>query len=117
MEVNSIIYVVLFFVALLVIGAVVSRWRMKRAMRRVVLAFREQGATSSRTAKTAGELGLGSQGGMMTGMFKGRDYKPQALSLLMKADIVQVTEDGKLHLSEDKLLASGIDSGGSYPRY
>lgn len=117
MEVSSIIYLVLFFVALLVIGAVVSRWRMKRAMRQVVLAFRGQGATSSRTARTVGELGLSPQGGMMTGMFKGRDYKQQALSLLMKTEIVQVTEDGRLHLSEDKLLASGIDSAGVYPRY
>jgi len=90
---------------------------MKRAMRQVVLAFREQGATGSRTAKTLGELGFSSRGGMMGGMLKGRDYKQDALSLLMKADIVLVTEDGKLYLSEDKLLASGIDSGASYPRY
>jgi len=117
LEVNSVVYVVLFFIALLAIGIVVSRWRMKRAMRQVVLAFREQGATGSRTAKTPDELGLGSKGGMMTGMFKGRDYKQQALGMLIKADIVLVTEEGKLHLSEDKLMASGIDSGASYPRY
>ena len=62
------------------------------------------------------ELGLRPQG-MMGGMFKGRDYNQYALSLLMKADIIQTTEDGKLYLSEDRLLASGIDSGASYPRY
>jgi len=117
LEVNPIVYVILFFIALLVIGIVTSRWRMKRAMRQVILIFREHAATSSRTAKVAGELGLGSQGGMMAGMFKGRDYKKYALDMLMRAEIIQVTEDGKLHLSEDKLLASGIDSGASYPRY
>jgi len=115
-EVNNIILVVLFFVALVVVGAIVSRWRMKRAMREVIRIFREQNATSSRNAKVIDELGLRPTG-MLGGMFKGRDYKQYALSLLIKADIVQTTEDGKLHLSEDKLLASGIDSASSYPRY
>jgi len=116
LEVSTIIYLVLFFIALLVIGAVISRWRMKRGMRQVILIFREHAATSSRNAKMIDELGLRPQG-MMGGMFKGRDYKQYALSLLMKADIVQATEDGRLYLSEDRLLASGIDSGASYPRY
>ena len=116
MEVSTIVYLVLFFIALLVIAGLVSRWRMKRAMRQVILIFREHTATSSRSAKAIDELGLRSQG-MMGGMFKGRDYKQYALNMLMKAEIVQVTEDGKMHLSEDKLLASGIDSGASYSRY
>ena len=53
----------------------------------------------------------------MGGMFKGRDYKQYALNMLMKSEIIQVTEDGKMYLSEDKLYASGIDSGASYSRY
>ena len=116
MEVSTIIYIVLFFIALLVIGALISRWRMKRAMRQVVLIFREHTATSSRNAKTIDELGLSPQG-MMGGMFRGRDYKQYALSMLMKSEIVQATEDGRLYLSEDRLLASGLDSGASYSRY
>ena len=116
MEINSIVLVVLFFIVLLVVGALVSRWKIKSAMRQVVRVFREENATTSRSAKTAGELGLGPQG-RMAGMFKGRDYKPHALSLLMKADVVLTTEDGKLYLSEDKLLESGIDSASAYPRY
>jgi hypothetical protein len=116
LQVSAIIYVVLFFIALLVIGGLVSRWRMKRAMRQVILIFREHTATSSRNAKTIDELGL-SPRGMMGGMFRGRDYKQYALSLLMRSEIIQATEDGRLYLSEDKLLASGIDRGASYSRY
>jgi len=116
LEVSAIIYLVLFFIALLVMGALISRWRMKRGMRQVILIFREHAATSSRNAKVIDELGLRPQG-MMGGMFKGRDYKQYALSLLIKADIVATTEDGRLYLSEDRLLASGIDSGASYSRY
>jgi len=85
-------------------------------MRQVILIFREHTATNSRNAKTIDELGLSPQG-MMGGMFRGRDYKQYAISLLMKSDIIQTTEDGKLYISEDKLLASGIDSGASYSRY
>jgi len=116
LEVNSIVVVVLFFIVLLVVGAFISRWRIKKAMRQVVRAFREENATTNRSARTVGELGLAPQG-RMAGMFKGRDYKPNALSMLMKADIVLTTEDGKLYLSEDKLRESGIDSVTAYPRY
>jgi hypothetical protein len=116
LEINSIVFVVLFFIVLLVVGAFISRWRIKKAMRQVVRAFRGENATTSRSARTAGELGLNPQG-RMAGMFKGRDYKPNALSMLMKADIVLTTEDGKLYLSEDKLRESGIDSATAYPRY
>jgi len=116
LEVSTIIYIVLFFIALLVIGGLISRWRMKRALRQVILIFREHTATSSRNAKTIDELGLSPQG-MMGGMFRGRDYKQYALSMLMKSEIVQATEDGRLYLSEDRLLASGLDSGASYSRY
>ncbi len=116
MEINSIVVVVLFFIVLLVVGAFISRWRIKKAMRQVVRAFREENTTNSRSARTIGELGL-SPKGRMAGMFKGRDYKPHALSMLIKADIVLTTEDGKLYLSEDKLRESGIDSATAYPRY
>ncbi len=116
MEINSIVVVVLFFVVLLVVSVVLSRWKVKNAMRQVVRAFREENTTTSRSARTVGELGLSPQG-RMAGMFKGRDYKPHALSMLMKADIVLTTEDGKLYLSEDKLRESGIDSATAYPRY
>jgi hypothetical protein len=32
-----------------------------------------------------------------------RDYKPRALQLLISADIVQMTEDGKFYLDEESL--------------
>lgn len=112
--INSWIIIVLFFIALLALAFVVSRWRMKRAMRAVIRIFREQGAVNSKDAKPSYEL-LESRG-MIDGMFRGRDYKPHALNMLIKADIIQTTEDGRLYLSEDKLLTSGFDRGISYSR-
>ena len=46
-------------------------------------------------------------------MLKGRDYKPHALKSMIDAGIVQLTEDRKLYLSEEKLLTSGLERGKS----
>jgi hypothetical protein len=94
---------------------IISRWRVKRATRQVIQILREHNATDAKNAKTIDELGLAPRG-MMEGMFKGRDYKPYALSALMKAEIIRQTEDGRLYLSEEKLRASGLEGRASYYR-
>jgi hypothetical protein len=53
---------------------------------------------------------------MMEGIFRGRDYKRYAISTLMKAEIIQATEDGKLYLSEEKLFESGLGKSTPYSR-
>jgi hypothetical protein len=42
-------------------------------------------------------------------MFRLRDFKPYALDALVKAEIIKGTEDGRLYLAEDKLMASGVE--------
>ena len=86
----------------------VPRWRLRHAIRQVIQIFKEHNATDIKNAKTVDELGLRPRS-MMEGMFRGRDYKPYALSALIRAEIIQTTEDGKLYLSEDKLIASGLE--------
>lgn len=85
----------------------VPRWRVKRAAKQVIKTFRKNSATSINNARTLEELGLKPRG-FLDGMFRGRDYKPYAMSALMKAGILRETEDGKLYLSEDKLSESNI---------
>ena len=87
---------------------VIPRFMMKRAMRHVLRAFRQNNATDAKTAKTLEELGLKPRS-FMEGFLRGRDYKPYALDMLRKGEIVQITEDGKLYLSEDRLASSGMD--------
>lgn len=115
MDVKTIIIIVGVFVFALVAMLVVSQWRVKRAIRQVIRILREHNAIGMKNAKTVDELGLRPRG-MMDGMLRGRDYKQYAVSGLMKADIIQMTEDGRLYLSEDKLLASGLDRGTLYSR-
>ena len=98
-----IIVIVVFGLAMLVI----PQWRLKRAIPQVIRMFRDHNAVDIKNAKTGEELGF-KQRSLMEGMLKPRDYKPHALNALIRADIIQITEDGKLYLSEEKLTDSGF---------
>ncbi len=102
---SSITVIVLIIVFLLLLLFIVPQWRLKRAIRQVIRIFKEHYAVDIKTAKTVDELGLRPRS-MMEGIFRGRDYKRYAISTLMKAEIIQMTEDGRLYLSEEKLIAS-----------
>ena len=94
---------------------VIPRWLLKRAIRRVIRIFREHDVTDAKNAKTIYELGLAPQS-MMQRMFRGRDYKPDALNALLKAQIIQTTESGRLYLSEERLMESGLERSASHYR-
>ena len=111
----NVIFIVVIIVFILLALFVVPRWRLKRAIPQVIRIFREYNAIGARNAKTQDELGLRPQG-MLGGMFRGRDYKQYALSGMMKAEIIQVTEDGRLYLSEERLMESGLDRPTPYYR-
>jgi len=96
---------------LLLLGLfIIPRWLMRRAARQVVKIFREHNATDSKNARTIDELGLRPPG-VMERMMRRRDYKPHALNALIKAEIVQATEEGRLYLSEAKLAELGLEKG------
>ncbi len=111
---NSTVLIILVVVFALLAMFVIPQWRLRRAIRQVIRIFREHNAIGVKDARTVDELGLRPRR-MLEGMLKGRDYKKYALDALMKAEIVQTTKDGRLYLSEDKLIASGLDRGTSYP--
>jgi hypothetical protein len=74
----------------------------------VIKIFRQNSALDKKTAKTLDELGLRPRG-FVEGMFHTRDFKPYALDALVKAEVVKSTEDGRLYLNEEKLMASGVE--------
>ncbi len=86
---------------------VIPGWRLRRAIRQVIQIFRRYNATDAKNAKSDAELGLRPQP-MLQRMMSLRDYKPYALTVLIRAEVVLQTEDGKLYLSEDKLMASNL---------
>ena len=63
--------------------------------------LRKGEALTSETAKTTEELGF--RKNVFLQMKIWRDFKPAALNLLMTANVVQITEDGRIYLSEENL--------------
>ena len=112
---ENVIIIVLIVVLALLALFVIPVWRLRRATRQVIQIFKEHNAFDVKNAKTIDELGLRPRG-RLEGMLRTRDYKPHALSSLLTAEIVKTTEDGRLYLSEDRLIGSGLDRGAPYYR-
>jgi hypothetical protein len=92
--------------ALMVWGALrLSAYLTKRAVQQVIGTFCEHNALSLWQAKTIDELGL-TPPDFMQRVTHFRDYKPQALKILIQRGIVKVTRDGKLYLVEKQLAES-----------
>lgn len=93
----EVLLVILFFLILLVVPAAMNR----HAVLQVITIFKRHQALDAERAKTVEELGLASQGFRLRLL---RDYKPRAVDMLIKARILQVTEDRKLYLLEKNLV-------------
>ena len=104
---RAIILLILILLLMLALAFVGSRLLLKRAITRVIKMFRDNQATDAASAKSPEELGLKSRGLFAFGGL--RDYKPVALQLLMKGNIVQETEDGRLYLSEALLSGTSLE--------
>ena len=103
-ELKAIIVIALFVISILAV-VFVSRFMINRAIRSVILLFRQYDAVTVRSARTIDELGLKPKS--MAGMLlRPRDYKLTTLQILMNASIIQMTEDGRLYLAEDQLETS-----------
>jgi len=74
-----------------------------RAVPKVIKIFRNHSAIGIKNAKTVQEMGLQPKG-LIDKMMKPRDYKPRALELLIHINVVQMTEDGKVYLSDQELM-------------
>jgi len=78
---------------------------INRAIYSVIRIFRQHNAVTIRNAKTLDELGLKPKP-MAVVILRTRDYKLHTIQMLINANIIQVTEDGKLYLAEDQLETS-----------
>jgi hypothetical protein len=95
-------------IAVLVVAAIyVPRYRLRTALRQMISRFRSEGATSAARGTTLEKLGLVPRN-PLEGMFRGRDFRPQALQLLREANIIRATEEGTLYLSEEELDRSPL---------
>jgi hypothetical protein len=97
--------ILLIWAALFLMAAFVVQGLMfRRAAFRVIRLFRDKHSLCSEGYKTIDELGLRAKSFMERMFHFGlRDYKPQALQALIRAEIVRRNSDGKVCLLENKV--------------
>ena len=106
---NTTALFILLIIILAILGFfVLPRMRIRQAVNRVVAIFERNNALDVRSAKTIDELGLRPPT-FLEGMMRMRDFKPYALQILMKAEVVHQTDGGRLYLIQDKLATINID--------
>ena len=94
--------VIVLVIVFIVVALVLPQFLVMRTVPKVIRIFRQNNAVGAKNAKPIEELGL-KQRSVIENMLRRRDYKPRALQLLISANIVQMTEDGKLYLDEESL--------------
>ena len=93
---NTTALFILLIIILAILGFfVLPRMRIRQAVNRVVAIFERNNALDARSAKTIDELGLRPPT-FLEGMLRIRDFKPYALQILMKAEVVCQTDGGRL---------------------
>jgi len=102
MTMNDTLMVIVLVVVFIVVALVLPQFLVMRTAPKVIRIFRQKNAVGEKNAKPIEELGL-KQRSMIENVLRRRDYKPRALQLLISANIVQMTEDGKFYLDEESL--------------
>ena len=103
----DVLVVLAMLVICFVLMIVLTTFLTKRAMGQVLRIMRYTGALDENSARTTTELGLNPPN-LRERMMRMRDYKPKALNFLLELQIIQRTEDGRIYLSEEKLMASPL---------
>jgi len=100
MEFN-VFMVAFILLALLILAFFISGRMTRRAVIRVIEIFRQHRAIGIQQAKTIDELGLTPPGFLERAM-RTRDYKQNALKILIKNEVIHMTGEGKLYITEEK---------------
>lgn len=98
---RAVILLILIIILLLALAFFGSTFLVKRAINTVIKRFKDNDALTPETAKTVADLGLARKGFFQLKAF--RDYKPAALDLLIRNNVIQITEDNRLFLSQENL--------------
>ena len=83
-------------------GVFIQSLLLRRAISQVIQTFCRYNALGVTNAKEVEEMGL-TPPRMIQRLIRLRDYKPYAIQLLQQAGIIRVTEDGRAHMTEEKL--------------
>jgi hypothetical protein len=107
-SVTTIMIIVLILVLLIASAFWGTSYLMKRATRSIIQSLRKNGAISPTSAVGPEMAGIKPRSIFQPGVL--RDYKPTAFQFMIKNNVVRMTEDGKVYLSEETLVQSGLDT-------
>lgn len=98
----SSVALVLLLLVLLVLSFRLAMFLYRRAICKVIGVFQRQNAVDARNAKAINELEISLRESPYRLV---RDYRPQAFQALAQAGIIQMTQDGRFYLAEDRLAS------------
>jgi hypothetical protein len=101
-EIGKVLLIILFVIIAFGGGLYIRTFLTKRGIFRVVEIFYEHDAVGIYSAKTLQELGL-ERPDILQRMTRPRDYRQTALQVLIREGVVNVTEDGRVYVIEEKL--------------
>jgi hypothetical protein len=104
---RALILLILIIILLLVLAFYGQGLMMKRALRSVIKLLRDHQALTPESAKYLDEIGMKRKSFLQLKAF--RDYKPAAIQFLQRQEIILITEEGRIYLSEEKLYQTGIE--------
>lgn len=99
---NDWVIIAILIIVFLLVMFILPQLMIARSAPKVIKIFRKYNAVGIKNAKFVDELGL-QQKGMIDRMMRPRDYKPRALQFLIQVNVIQMTDDGKVYLSEENL--------------
>ena len=102
MEISRVFLILILTIIAFGGGLYIRTFLTRRAIFKVIEIFYQHGALGTSGAKTLQELRL-ERPDFLQRMTKPRDYKQNALQILIKEGIVNVDEDGRVYMIEEKL--------------
>ena len=105
MDMQGILFIILIILLFILSVIFIPYWLIMRAVPKVIKAFRQKNALSAKNALHMDELELKHKS-IFRRMFARRDYRENALQFLIRSDVVDITEEGKFFLNEEKLALS-----------
>jgi hypothetical protein len=101
----DIVIIVIALICLIAAAIFIPRYMVLTAMKKIIRTLIREGAFNVRSAVSPEQIGIG-QRGMWGGMLRMRDYRPQALYMLVDSEILVNTLDGRYYISVDRLQVS-----------
>ena len=101
-ETSRVILTLILMMIVFAGGLYLRTYLTRRAIFKVIEIFYQNNALGMSSAKTLHELGL-ERPNLLQRMTRRRDYKQNALQILIKRGVITENEDGRLYMVEEKL--------------